>query len=255
MRKAYLILFLVLSGLLTQAQVQFIGHRGASFLAPENTLASAKLAWDGGADAVEVDIHLSKDNKVMVIHDGDTKRISGQYLKVSETDSDVLRKLDVGSYKGEKYRGEKIPLLGEILKIIPPDKKLVIEMKSHKELIPYMKEVISESGKLDQLIFICFDWETILEVQKAYPNNECYWLCNDKNKLLSQISSVAKYGLKGVDLKNTLIDKETMKLADKYHLDVVAYTVDDPRETKRLIALRVKRITTNRPAWLEQQVY
>ena len=56
------------------AQNTFIAHRGASYLAPENTVASAKLAWELGADAVEVDVYLSKDNRVMVIHDKDTKR-------------------------------------------------------------------------------------------------------------------------------------------------------------------------------------
>ena len=56
------------------AQVQFIAHRGGSYVAPENTLASAKLGWKLGADAVEVDIHLSKDNRIMVIHDSNTKR-------------------------------------------------------------------------------------------------------------------------------------------------------------------------------------
>ena len=66
--------FLILMTLNLVSQNTFIAHRGASYIAPENTVASAKLAWELGADAVECDIHLSKDNRIMVIHDKDTKR-------------------------------------------------------------------------------------------------------------------------------------------------------------------------------------
>ena len=72
------------------AQVQIIAHRGASYLAPENTVASAKLAWELGADAVEVDIFLSKDNRIMVIHHPNTKRTSGKDYEVKNTSSDIL---------------------------------------------------------------------------------------------------------------------------------------------------------------------
>jgi len=65
----------------------------------ENTVASANLAWEKGADGVEVDIYLTKDNKVICIHDSNTKRTTGQDHKVAETESKKLRKLDAGSFK------------------------------------------------------------------------------------------------------------------------------------------------------------
>ncbi|NCB09561.1 MAG: glycerophosphodiester phosphodiesterase, partial [Bacteroidia bacterium] len=67
-------LIFILFVLTSFSQNTIIAHRGASFDAPENTVASAKLGWEQGADAVEIDIYLSKDNRVMVIHDKDTKR-------------------------------------------------------------------------------------------------------------------------------------------------------------------------------------
>jgi len=255
MKKVYFILLLVLSGTMVQAQVQFIGHRGASFPAPENTIASAKLAWKLGADAVEIDIHLSKDNKVMVIHDGNTRKTSGKYFKISETNSSVLRTLDVGSFKDEKYKGEKIPFLEEIINIIPPGKKLVIEIKSNKKVIPWMKKVIEKCGKTDQLVFICFNWDTIIETKQAFPHNDCYWLCGTKSKLLKKTQKVSKFGLKGVDVKYSAIDREVMEQANKHGLNVIAYTVNKPKEAKRLIELGVKGITTDRPAWLKTQIY
>ena len=111
------------------AQVQIIAHRGASYLAPENTVASAKLAWELGTDAVEVDIFLSKDNRIIGIHDPTARRTSGHDYVIMDTHSDVLRTLEVGSFKDEKYRGEKIPFLEEIIQTIPHGKELVVEVK------------------------------------------------------------------------------------------------------------------------------
>ncbi|MCK5821292.1 MAG: hypothetical protein KAH17_05385, partial [Bacteroidales bacterium] len=99
--------------------VEIIGHRGAAYLAPENTLASVVKAVELGADAVEVDIYLSKDDKIVVIHDKTTERTTNKNLLVAETNYSELSKLDAGSFKSPDYRGEKIPLLGDILDYLP----------------------------------------------------------------------------------------------------------------------------------------
>jgi glycerophosphoryl diester phosphodiesterase len=249
----FISLFLVLYNIVT-AQVNFIAHRGASSIAPENTVSSVKLAVELGSDAIEVDVHLSIDNKMMVIHDKNTKRTSGQEFKVSETESDILRTLDVGSYKDGKYRGEKIPFLEEIIKIIPDTTKLVIDIKVYKRIVPFMKQITDHCKKVDQLIFICSDWETILKIKQAYPENKSYWLCSDKIELLEKIDEVSKQGLDGVDLKYTIIDKDVMDKAKKSGLEVIAYTVNSAKETKRLIELGVAGITTDRPGWLRAEI-
>lgn len=238
----------------TDKGYKFIAHRGASYLAPENTIASAKLGWKLGAEFVEVDIRLSKDNKIMVIHDSNTKRTTGQDYKVSQTNSDVLRKLDAGSFKNEKYKGEKIPFLEEIIDHLPPGQKLVIELKSRKETIPFLKNVIDQCGKKDQLMFICFDWETILETKKTFPDMVSYWLCGNKDEVMKKIHDISANKLDGIDLKYSIIDEEVMAQANKYNLDVFAYTVNDPEEAKRLISLGMKGITTDRPGWMKNQI-
>ena len=96
------IIFFILCHMQIKAQY-LVAHRGASFLAPENTVASAQLAWELGADAVEVDVYLSKDGVIMVNHDKDTKRTGGESWVIAETESVQLRKLEVGSYKDKKY--------------------------------------------------------------------------------------------------------------------------------------------------------
>jgi len=234
-----------------QAQVEIIAHRGASSIAPENTVTSANLAWKLGADAVELDIYLSKNNRIMVMHDGNTKRTSGEDYIIKNTNSKILRKLDVGSFKDVKYKGEKIPFLKEMIATVPKDKELVIELKCGSEVLPYLKKVVKSSGKQGQMILIGFDWKTIVEAKKVFPDNKCYWLSSKKEGLSEKMQEAAQNKLDGVDLYSSIIDEKTMQLSKQLNLDVIAWTVDSPDEMKRLISLGVKGITTNKPEYLK----
>ena len=248
-----LIMLLVLN---ISAQNIFIAHRGASYLAPENTVASAIMAWELGADAVEIDVYLSKDNRVMVIHDKDTKRTCPEKknLVIEDSPSSLLRNLDVGKWKGDEFEGEQIPFLNEIIETIPPAKTLVVEIKCRGEILKALKSCIEKSEKAKQIIFICFDWEMILEIQKEFPDNKCYWLSSSKKGLSEKMQQASENGLAGVNLKYSIIDKNVVSEAKEYGLDVLTWTVDDPEEAKRLTDVGVVGITTNRPEWLKDQM-
>ncbi len=256
MKIVALFIFLMTLGINTMAQNTIIAHRGASYLAPENTIASVKLAWELGADAVEIDIHLSKDNRVMVIHDNDTKRTcSGRKnLTIEDAPSVILRDLDAGIWKGDEFKGEKIPFLSEILETVPEGKALVVEIKSNDEILPALKRELEDSQISDQIVFISFGWKTILKTHKAFPNNKCYWLSASKRGLKSKMEGAAKAGLDGVNLRHSLIDEEVMALANELGLTVLSWTVDDPALAKRLTEMGVSAITTNRPQWLKEQM-
>ncbi|MGQ7870571.1 glycerophosphodiester phosphodiesterase [Sunxiuqinia sp. sy24] len=236
------------------SQTQIVAHRGASFLAPENTLASAKLGWKLNADAVEIDIYLSKDGQVVVCHDKTTKRTGGQDLLIAETTAEDLRTLDVGQWKGDQFKGEKIPLLAEVLETVPEGKKLVVEIKCGVEVLPALKKTVEASGKIDQAVFIAFGWETILATKAEFPSNACYWLSSKKEGLPERMEEAANLGLDGVNLHYKIVDQDVVVLADQLDLEVLCWTVDDPDEAKRLVDLGIMAITTNRPAWLKEQM-
>lgn len=248
--------FLILFVLNMTAQNTFIAHRGASSLAPENTVAAAKLAWELGADAVECDIHLSKDNRIMVIHDKDTKRtcLSKKNLSIADSPSTLLRDLDAGIWKDEKFKGERIPFLTEIIETVPEGKMLVVEIKCGIEVMPPLIRGMEKCTKKEQIAFIAFDWKTIVEVKKTFPQNKCYWLSSSKNGLHKKIAEAAENGLDGVNLHYSIIDEEVMKIAKENNLEVLVWTVDDPAEAKRLTELGVTKITTNRPDWLKEEM-
>src|SRR5512147_1741217 len=96
-----------------------LGHRGASADAPENTLAAFRLAIEQGADGVELDVWRCGSGEVVVIHDEDARRVAGAPLRIAEAPLAALRELDAGAWKGERFRGERIPLLAEVLEALP----------------------------------------------------------------------------------------------------------------------------------------
>src|SRR3954470_14279804 len=132
-----LMLAVALSVTADPPRVEIVGHRGASFDAPANPVAAIKLAWEQKADGSEFDIYLTKDGQIAVIHDKDTKRTAGGVNKVvAESTLAELRALDVGKWKGEKFAGEKIPTLAEMLATVPPGKRVFIEVKCGPEIVP-----------------------------------------------------------------------------------------------------------------------
>lgn len=235
---------------------EIIAHRGASYLAPENTLAAVKLGYELGADAVEVDVHLSKDQQVVVIHDKNTKRTAGNNLKVSKTKVEKLRQLEVGSWKDEKYRGEKIPLLSEVFELVPANRKLVVEVKSGVETIFPLQKLIAASGIEDQLIIISFDRESIISAKQQLPEIPAYWLLHSfiMTSHDKAIEIAKEYNLDGLDVNYRLVDEEFMEKMEAGNLKTYVYTVNDIETAEKLYYLGVKGITTDRPGWMREEL-
>jgi glycerophosphoryl diester phosphodiesterase len=253
--RTWMTLLLIASTSIVNGQNYYIAHRGASSEAPENTLAAVKLAWESGVDAVEVDVHLTMDNRVMVIHDKDTRRTSnGKNFNIAATPSVVLRDLDAGSWKDPKFKGERIPFLEEIIGTIPEGKTLIIEVKCGSEIIPHLERILNKKPGKSKLIFISFGWETIVDIRKAFPDYKTYWLSDSKKSAIKKLQQIDELKINGLDMQSTDIDEELVRMAGQYHLDVIAWTVDDPAEAKRLSALGITHFTSNRADWLKQQL-
>lgn len=240
----------------TTVAQEIIAHRGASYDAPENTIAAVRLGFEQGADAVEVDVHLSKDNRIMVNHDKDTQRTAGKKLVVSETDASELRKLDVGSWKSKDFKGEKMPFLEEVLAEVPQGKILVIELKSDEKAVPFLKTAVNDSGIEEQVIIISFNKNAIIKAKEALPEVPAYWLLHNFNEYsLDEAIQIAKENeLTGLDVHYPLANAEFMQKMNSEGLGVYVYTVNNANTAKKLKKLGVKGITTDRPQWLRKQI-
>ncbi|USK48523.1 hypothetical protein LIT38_18500 [Bacillus sp. CMF12] len=122
---------------------QSIAHRGASALAPENTLASFEKAIELGFDYIELDVRLSKDKQLVVIHDANVLRTTDGEGLIEDLTVKDIKKLDAGSWFSPAFAGEKIPLLNEVLKKVSGKTGIIIEMKS-PENQPGMTEILAD---------------------------------------------------------------------------------------------------------------
>lgn len=242
---------------------EIIGHRGASFDAPENTVASFKLAWEQKADGAELDTYLTKDGKIIVIHDNNTKRTTGNDLKVVEHSLADLRKLDAGRWKDPKYVGEKLPTLEEMLATAPPGKKVYVEVKCGPEIVPELNRVLTAAKLKPELTpVISFNAEVIAAMKKARPDVPGYWIVSIKPKKDGKAAKAQDLIAKAKQIKADGLDLSADDVLDKgfaskvkgagLRLDV--WTVDKPDVAKRMIELGVDGITTNRPLWLREQL-
>ncbi len=246
---------------------EIIGHRGASHDAPENTVASVNLAWQQGADASEIDIYLTKDKRIVALHDKTTKRTAGKDWKPADRTLAELATLDAGSWKAKKYTGEPIPTLEAVLDTIPKGKRLFIEIKCGPEVLPHLQAVLAASPKSpSQIAIIAFDWPTIIGAKQRMPTIPCYWLYGTTPKVDKQTHRVSDRpsellarcqaaGLDGLDIKyDSAISPDFMNRMEAAGMELYVWTVNDPDVARRLAALGVAGITTDRPGWLREQL-
>jgi len=232
-----------------------IAHRGASHDAPENTIASVNLAWERKADAVEVDVHLSKDKRIMVIHDEDTKRTSDDKMVIRESRSSDLRSLDASNGM-DQFRGEKIPFLEEVMATVPEGKVIFIEVKTDTVIIPYLVKVLASSPDKSRLVVISFNFDVCAMMKKEIPAIPVFWLHytlsgSYKSKWIDKASDA---GLDGLNFRYKGISKEYVEAVHRSGMKMFAWTVDDPEDAARLIEFGIDGITSNRPAWLREQL-
>lgn len=247
------------AGILSGAEI--IAHRGASFDAPENTVAALRLGYAQGADAGELDIHLTQDGRIVVIHDADTARVSGHKQPVAVQTLAELRTRNAGQWGQWQGSGfaEKIPELAEILALVPAGKRLFIETKVGVEILPELGRVIRASGLAPaQLPLITFDLTTARAVKQQLPAHEVCWIVDHPKTgtAIEELIQKAKdAGLDGLDLNHRFpIDAEFVRKVHAAGLKLYTWTVDDPVVARNLAAVGVNGITTNRPGWLREQL-
>ncbi len=243
----------------------FIAHRGESFNAPENTLAAIKLAWLRGIRAVEIDVHLTADDEICVIHDKDTLRTTGKKLIIRKSGMHELQKLDAGSWKGEKWAGEKIPTLREALASVPENGKLVIEIKSDSRILDKLKHNTKNSGlRDDQIEIIAFNLQTLAKAKQMMPQIKMLWLFRSRPKWLQYmmgtfphavLKRLKKYNIDGANIGDSrYLTQEIIESFTSAGYPVYVWTVNDPERALELLKSGVDCVTTDRAAWMAEKL-
>ena len=236
--------------------VEIVAHRGFSARAPENTVAAFRMAWDQGTDACELDLYLTVDGKIAVLHDANTRRTTGTTLMVAETTLEALRRLDAGYWKGKPFAGERIPTLAEALATMPKTagKRFLLEIKCGIEVIPALAlELEPWRDRAAQLCIIAFERAVAREAKKALPWLKVYRLSAEKEQrqpvdLAELIADTKADGLDGLDLSvKWPWSAEMVQRIKAAGLEVHVWTVNKAEDVRRLAALGVDGITTDDP--------
>ena len=243
--------------------MEIIAHRGASSDAPENTLPAINLAWEQGADAVEVDVHLSRDGRLAVIHDDNTRRPAGVNRKVSDQTWAELQTLEVGRWQGRQWVDVRIPSLEEVLRTVPKGRRLFVEVKCGPEFVAAAAPIL-QGGFGTELVLIGFDLEAMKRAKAAFPQLEVCWIIQFRRNLRAArwtpipkqvIEQARAAGLDGIDVGvRGPVTSGFVRLAQAAGLKVYIWTVDSVSVTRKLIAAGVDGITTNRPGWLREKL-
>ncbi len=268
MKRSILFLLLTLTvGVTGVAEAQFIvAHRGASYDAPENTLAAFRLAWERGADAIEGDFYLTADQQIVCIHDKTTKRTAPNQpqLAVAESTLAELRRVDVGTWKNARFADERIPTLAEVLATVPNGKQIFVEIKCGIEILPVLARQLAASKlKPEQVTLICFSDAVVTEARKAMPQYRANWLTSYRQKTETSpwspsidavLEELARTGATGLGSQANLkvIDESFVEKVRRAGFGFHVWTVNAPEAARRFQSLGTESITTDRPAFIRE---
>ena len=249
-----------------------LGHRGASALAPENTLAAFSRAMNDGADGIEFDVRLSRDRVPVVIHDATLKRTGMIDRPVSALTASELGQIDVGSWFAartqdlkESFLGEKLPLLAQVFELFSANNgQLYIEMKCDDDEGPLLAaEVVRltrESQMTERVVVESFDNAAIAAVKTIDEGIHTAALFEPKLRRpistvrrLKMVEAALGAGADEIALHHTLVGGRIVEKARKAGLEVVVWTVDDPVWIARAREVDIKALIANDPGVLVRE--
>lgn len=233
-----------------------VGHRGAAGHAPENTMASFRAGREMGADLVECDVHLSRDEQVIVIHDETLDRTTRGKGAIREHAASFIRKQDAGSRFSKKFQGEPVPDLDQLLAwaagemtLAGQPLKVVIEIKNEKvhyhEIELRVLDCVRKHAMEDRVILISFDHEVIRRAKKAAQRIAAGILYGER--LEDPVARAEEVGADALFPRRNLVAPKLVEKAHRRNLAVATWTVNAPREMKKLISSGTDAIATNFP--------
>jgi len=244
---------------------QNVAHRGASYLAPENTLIAYRIAISAGATGAECDVYVTTDGVPIISHDKSTKRTMGGADKdITTLSLAEIRKLDAGAWKGKQFKGEPVPTLAEYLELLKGSTcHPVVEVKQ-PGIEKTVLDVIRKQEMIDVTTIIAFSQDVVKEIRKQEPNISVAFLYSenlkDKGTAEENADRLAEFLLdrckeldtKILDLNHGILSEKLIKKLQAAGIHVWAWTVNDAGRMNRLLDWGVESITTDRPELLAE---
>ena len=217
--------------------IYVVGHRGAAGVEPENTIRGFRYALELGVDYAECDVHLTKDNHLIVMHDETVDRTTNGTGAIRNLTFSEIRSLDAG-------KGERAPTLAEVLEVMKDRAILLIELKG-EGVEEQAVQTVKEMHKDEQVIFTCFHLDRIRKVKSLDSSLKVGAIFGQPPADACQQALDAGASGIGVHYKN--LHRELLEEAHSHGLDVRAWNPDTVPEMQAMIDLGVDGVSSNRP--------
>lgn len=242
-----------------------VAHRGGAALAPENTLGAFANAMQLGVDMVECDVHLSKDNHVIVMHDADVSRTTNGRGYISDLTLAELKQLNAAAKFSGGYTAQTVPTLDELLDLVKGKTPIQIEIKvdAKGQRYPGIEQKVVDAVRaremINAVIVISFDFPTLKEIKRLEPRIatgalvRADWFSARGNNVERIVHDAID--ATGADYFMPTYAPVTEALVQAVHargLKIGVWTVDNPSDMTRLAGWGVDAITTNRPDELKR---
>ncbi|WP_299088552.1 glycerophosphodiester phosphodiesterase family protein [uncultured Metabacillus sp.] len=239
-------------------KIQIIAHRGAAGYAPENTMISFRKALDLKADYIELDIQMTKDGEIVVIHDATVDRTTNGTGNVRDFTYEEIRKLDAGQWFHKKFSGQQIPTFQEVITEFHGKVGFLIEIKNANlypsiavRLAAELKKNSLDHPNHNEIIVQSFDFEFLEEFNKLAPTIPLgllvkYRVQGISNVQLKEWSKLVQY----INPNKALVTRRLVKKIHDYHMQVMPYTARDMKAVKALKHAKVDGIITDFPDYI-----
>ncbi len=226
-----------------------IGHRGASGVKPENSCAAFKEALKSKVDMIELDVRTTKDDKLVVFHDEDLKRICGVNEKVSEITLKEFKKYDTGSYFSPEYFEERVMTLQEVINMIGIKTGLNIEAKvcgNNREVLAVkIANLIIGEGIEERCVITSFDSKFIKILKEMYPDIKAGVIFENNNSKWQEI--VEDSSANGISINYKILNDEFIEICKKNKYFIYIWNINDQYEIKKYKKMKIDGIMSDYP--------
>ncbi len=235
-----------------------IAHRGAMAVAPENTLAAFRAAVERGAQAVELDVHVTADGHAVVIHDGSVDRTTDRYGTVAELAFDDIRRMDAGSWFAAEFTSERIPTLAEALAAVPAPLWVNIHLRAHENQSDRCERAVAQAihgaGALARVWVTHHTRHGLHRLRKMLPELRVCWTSRGGPCDEEYVDDAYYMGFRLLQAPFHAVSTEFMAYAHERGLWVNVSHVGDPEQMRALVGLGADGIFCDDPAVLRSVI-
>ena len=231
----------------TRGGLLIIAHRGASAVAPESTRPAIRAAIEAGADMIELDVQMTRDRRLIVFHDERLERTTNGSGRLSARRYADLAQLDAGSWFHPRFAGERILLVSQAIRCIPPPRRMNLELKrtaTRSTLLRHLIRLIRQMAVMKRLLISSFDSHLL----KALPPSGLSRALICDHDPDRSLATAVRLGCESWHPSHRVVRPRHIHQAHAAGLRVYVWTVDEPRRARALAAWGIDGLFTNHPA-------